>query len=170
MGELEVLLTHSLAENFSTAKPGDKGPKEGVDGFSTPKIKLIFNLLRGCDGLSPRKWEDANPFETLNTEDEASSFLIKASEALEGGWTFKGKKKHKIKIEPTRLTTNHPPHLDAPLGKILGENRGQKHSELHHSFFESLRILLPKRVEQGRAKIWLIFTRKKGPLKEILIH
>jgi hypothetical protein len=28
MGELEVLLTHSLAENFSTIQPGDKGPKK----------------------------------------------------------------------------------------------------------------------------------------------
>jgi hypothetical protein len=42
--------------------------------------------------------------------------------------------------------------------------------ELHHSFFESLRILLPKRAKQCRARIWLVLTRKKGSLVEILVH
>jgi hypothetical protein len=112
MGKPEVFLTHSLVKNLSIAQLGDKRMEEGADGCNTPKIKFIFNLSRGCNGLSQRKWANANPFETLNEEDEAFSFLRKAPEALEGGWTFQGKKKHKVKIEPTHPATGHPPHFD----------------------------------------------------------
>jgi len=42
--------------------------------------------------------------------------------------------------------------------------------ELHHSFFESLNILLLKRVEQCRARIWPALMREKGSLAEILVH
>ncbi len=41
--------------------------------------------------------------------------------------------------------------------------------ELHHSF-ESLRIFLPERTEQCKAKIWPILTREKGSLAEIMVH
>lgn len=51
-----------------------------------------------------------------------------------------------------------------------GEKRGQKHLEIHHSFFDSLGILLPKQADNCKARIWPILVREKGPLKEVLIH
>jgi hypothetical protein len=89
---------------------------------------------------------------------------------LEGGWIFQGKKKHKVKIEPTRPGAGHPPHLAALPCKTLGEKRGQKHSELHPSFFDSLGILLPTKAKYCRARIWLVLMREKGLMKEVLIH
>jgi hypothetical protein len=88
---------------------------------------------------------------------------------LEKGWTFQGKKKHKVKIATTHLATGHPSQLDVLPTKVMGEKRGQKQSKLLHSF-ESLGILLPKRAEQCRMRIWHVLTRKKGSLAEILVH
>jgi hypothetical protein len=80
----------------------------------------------------------------LNKEAGTSNFLKKTPKALEEGWTFQGKKKHKVKIATTCFATSHLSQLDAPLAKVLSKMRGQKQSKLHHSFFESLGILLPK--------------------------
>jgi hypothetical protein len=57
----------------------------------------------------------------LNEEVGASGFLKKTPEALEEGWIFQGKKKHKVKIATTRPATDHPSQLDAPPTKVLGE-------------------------------------------------
>lgn len=121
MGEPKVLLTHSLIKNHNTVQPRDEGLKEGANECNTPKIKLTFDPSGGCDGSAQRKWANAKPFEALNEEDKASDFLRKASKALEGGCTFQGKKKHKVKIEPTCLATGHLPHLDALPSKTLGK-------------------------------------------------
>jgi hypothetical protein len=75
------------------------------------------------------------------------SLLNKTPKALEEGWTFHGKKKHKVKIATTHFTTGHPSQPDAPPSKVMGERKGQKQLELHHSFFESLGILLPEIAE-----------------------
>jgi hypothetical protein len=123
MGKSKAFPTHSSIENHNTTQPGSKGLKEGVDGCSTPKIKLIFNLPGRCNGLAQRKWANANPFEVLNGEDKAFDFLKKALKALEGGWTFQGKKKHKVKTEPTHPTTGHPAHLNVLPGKTLGKRK-----------------------------------------------
>jgi len=99
------------------------------------------------------KWVDANQFETLNKEVGALSLLKKTSEALEEGWTFQGKKKHKVKIATTRPTIGHPSQPNAPPAKVMGEKRGQKQLVLHRAFFESLRILLLEIAEQCKARI-----------------
>jgi hypothetical protein len=52
----------------------------------------------------------------------------------------------------------------------LREKRGHKQLELHHSFFESLGILLPGRAEQYKAKIWHVLTKEKCSLANILVH
>jgi hypothetical protein len=57
----------------------------------------------------------------LNEEVGASSFLKKTPDALEEGWTFQGKKKHKVKIITTCLAIGHPSHLDPLLAKVLGK-------------------------------------------------
>jgi hypothetical protein len=85
-------------------------------------------------GKSKEKWADANPFETLNKEVGVSGFLKKTSKALEEGWTFQEKKKHKVNKATTRLATAHLSQLVVLLVKVLGEKKSQKQSEFHHSF------------------------------------
>jgi hypothetical protein len=80
-----------------------------------------------------------------------------------------GKKKHKVKIAIARSATSHPSQLDIPPTKVLGEKRGHKQLELHHSF-ESLGILLLERAKQCKVRIWLVLTKEKGSLVEILVH
>jgi hypothetical protein len=55
MGELKVLLIHSLVENLIMVQPCDKGLEEREEGCNTPKKKLIFDLPGGSDGKSQRK-------------------------------------------------------------------------------------------------------------------
>jgi hypothetical protein len=62
----------------------------------------------------------------LNEEAGTSGFLKKTPKALEEGWTFQGRKEHKVKIEMARPPTNHPSQLDIPPTKVLGEKKGQK--------------------------------------------
>ncbi|CAM6024278.1 unnamed protein product [Sphagnum balticum] len=124
MGEPKDFLIHSSAENLIAVQPGDKGLEEGEEGCSTPKKKLTFNLPGRSNGKFQGKWADANPFETLNKEAEALGFLKKTPEALEEGWIFQRKKKHKVKIATSRPTTGHLSQLYASLTKVLGEKRG----------------------------------------------
>jgi hypothetical protein len=58
---------------------------------------------------------------SLNEELEALGFLKKTLETLEEGWTFQGKKKHKVKIAIARPTIDHLSQLDALPTKVLGE-------------------------------------------------
>jgi hypothetical protein len=126
MGEPEEFLIHSSTENLITVQPRDKGLEEGEERCNTPKKKLTFDLSGGSDGKSQGKWVNTNPFETLNEEARALGFFKKTSKALEEGWTFQGKKKHKVKITTTCPAIGHPSQLDDPPTKVLGEKRGQK--------------------------------------------
>jgi hypothetical protein len=126
---------------------------EGADGCNTSKVELSFNLPGEKNESAQGKWVDINPFEALNGENESSDFLRKIPEELEGGWTFKGKKKNKVRIDTIRLEGNQSPHLTsrasiAPWGKI-----GQMYLEFHQSFFTSLRILLPANADLCRARV-----------------
>jgi hypothetical protein len=124
MGEPEVLLIHSSIENLIAVQPSDKGLEEGEERCNTPNKKLFFDLSGRNDGKSQGKWVDTNPFETLNEEAGVSGFFKKTLETLEEGWTFQGKKKHKVKIATTRPAIGHPSQLDASLTTVLGEKRG----------------------------------------------
>lgn len=99
MEEPMVALADSWAGNIKPTQQEDKGSKEGTDGCNTPKEKLVFDLPEERNGTPQRKWADTNLFKALNGEGNASDFLRKALEALNGSWIFQGKKKHKVKIE-----------------------------------------------------------------------
>ncbi len=167
---LKAPLAHPSDRNPNVTLPRDKRREKGADGRSTPETKLIFNLLGGHNGATQRKWAYVNPFEALNGEDDASNFLRKAPKASEGGCIFQGKKKHMVKIDSSRPEANHQPQLAALLGRTLGEKRGQKYSELHHSFFDSLGIPLPKNAKHCKARIWPVLMREKDTQKEVLVH
>jgi hypothetical protein len=86
---------------------------EGVDGRNTSKAKLSFNLPGEKNNLAQGKWADLNPFEALNGGNENSDFLRKIPEEIEGGWTFKGKKKNKVRIDIIHLEGDQSPHPTA---------------------------------------------------------
>jgi hypothetical protein len=123
MGKSEDFFIHSSNEKLIAVQPKVKGLEDREEGCNTPKKKLIFDLLGRSDGKSQRKWANANPFETLSEEVGALGFLKKTLESLEEGWTFQGKKKHKIKITTSRLATSHPSKLDDLPSKVLGEKK-----------------------------------------------
>jgi hypothetical protein len=75
---------------------------EGTDRHNTSKAKLSFNFTGGKNNSTQGIWADLNPFEALNGENESSDFLRKIPEELEGGWTFHGKKKNKVRINTIR--------------------------------------------------------------------
>jgi hypothetical protein len=49
MGKLEEFFIHLSIENLIAVQLGDKGLEEGEEGCSTPKNKLIFDLLGGSE-------------------------------------------------------------------------------------------------------------------------
>jgi hypothetical protein len=95
---------------------------ENMDGNNTSKAKLSFNFSGENNDLARDKWSDLNHFEVLNGETKRSDFLRKIPKELEGGWTFQGGKKNKVKIDTIRPESNQSPHLStrasiAPRGK-----------------------------------------------------
>jgi hypothetical protein len=135
MGELSASLTHQRECNLNMNPSKVTTLVEGTDGSNTSKVKLSFNLSGEKNDSTQGKWADLNPFEVLNGENERSDFLRKFPEELEGGWTFQGKKKNKVRIDTIRPESNqspHPPHTskDRP--------RGEKRSDL----FKTPSILL----------------------------
>jgi hypothetical protein len=103
--------------------------------------------------VAQRKWANANPFQALNGVNNASNFFRKTLKALEGGWIFQGKNKHKVKLDPTRPEAVHPTHLAELPSRISEKKKVQKYLEFHHSFFESLGILLLKKEDHYRARV-----------------
>jgi len=61
--------------------------------------------------------------------------------------------------------TRSPQPVTTPGGK-----RGQTHSELHHSYFESLGISVPVGQDFCKARIWPILSREKDEKEQIMVH
>jgi hypothetical protein len=97
---------------------------EGTDGSNTSKAKLSFNLSGENNDSAQGKWANLNPFEVLNGENERSDFLRKIPKELEGGWTFQGKKKNKVRIDTIRPESNQSPHPSTRASIALRGKRG----------------------------------------------
>jgi hypothetical protein len=52
MGDFEEFFIHSSTKNLIVIQFGDKGLKDGEEGYNTLKKKLTFDLSRGSDGKS----------------------------------------------------------------------------------------------------------------------
>ncbi len=81
-----------------------------------------------------------------------------------------GEKKEQSKDQHNPPEGNQSPHPTARASITPRGKRGQMYLELHQSFFTSLGILLPANANFCRARVWPVFTREKGPQKEVLIH
>jgi hypothetical protein len=84
-----------------------------------------------------------NPFAGNIREMVRTDILHKQLEDPRKGWTFQGKKKLSIRIlSPRQDLAQTPTCYPQPTSTLSGK-RGQTHSELHHSYFESLGISVP---------------------------
>jgi hypothetical protein len=79
-------------------------------------------------------------------------------------------KKNKVQIDTICSKGDQSLHLTTRISITPGGKRGQTYSELHQSFFTSLRIPFLINVDLCRVRVWLVLTREKGPQKEVLIH
>jgi hypothetical protein len=110
MRELLASPIHQVASNLNVILLEVPTQVESADGHNTSKVKLSFNLPGEKNNSAQGKWADLNPFEALNGENESSNFLRKIPKELEGGWTFKGKKKNKVRIDIIRSKGDRSPH------------------------------------------------------------
>jgi hypothetical protein len=102
-----------------------------------------------------------NPFAGNFGETVRTDLLQRQLEDPGEGWTFQGKRKLPVRIfsprqDPAEVSTRSPQPATTPGGK-----RGQTHSELHHSYFESLGISIPVDQELCKARIWSVLSREK---------
>ncbi len=123
-GELSTSLTHQIECNLNVNPSKVTTMVEGTDGSNTSKAKLSFNLSGENNDSAQGKWANLNPFEVLNGENERSDFLRKIPKELEGGWTFQGKKKNKVRIDTIRPESNQSPHPSTRASIALRGKRG----------------------------------------------
>ncbi len=135
---------------------------------------MNFGITSSAITPADGKTASDNPFAKTGEEAHRTDRLQKLNEDLRGGWTFQGRKKLSIRIvsprhDPTEHLS-HTPKLFSMPGSMLGGKRGQTHSELHHSYFESLGIPDPAGQDFCKARVWPILSRDKNERKKILIH
>jgi len=163
MFECTVSLPHRLTreQQGTTILPAQE---------STPRTRLSFATSKLAS--SPRNGNIAslNPFERNFGEMVRTDLLQRQLEDPREGWTFQGKRRFLVKIlsprqDPAEVSTHSPQPATTPGGK-----RGQTHSELHHSYFESLGISVPVDQEFCKARIRPVLSREKDEKEQILVH
>jgi hypothetical protein len=108
-----------------------------------------------------------NPFEgeTIKTD-----LLQGQLEDPREGWTFQGKRRLPVRIFSPRQDLAEAPTRSPQSATTPGGKRGLTHSELHHSYFESLGISVPVNQEFCKARIWPVLFLKKDGKEQILVH
>jgi len=137
---------------------------------STPRTRLNFGITGPAITLTNGKTVSENPFTETGEEAHRTNRLQKLNEDLRGGWTFQGKKKLSIRIvSPRQDPTQHLSHTPR-LASTPGGKRGQTHSELNHTYFESLGIPVSAGQDFCKAKVWLVLSRDKNERNKVLVH
>jgi hypothetical protein len=86
------------------------------------------------------------------------------------GWTFQGKRRLLVRILSPRQDLAEALTRSPQSATIPGGKRGLTHSELHHSYFESLGISVLVNQEFCKARIWSVLSREKDGKEHILVH
>ncbi len=163
-----------MAESMESPSHPKSEPRSNVEcpseGDSAPKAKLCFEIskLAISQALSPGA--NTNPFASLGEGNRGIEACNKLHEDSTKGWSFQGKNKHVPKLVSPRHDPHQSPFPTSHLDTTLGGKRSQTYSEVHHTFFTSLGILVPPNQEFCRARIWLVLTREKNSQKETLVH
>jgi hypothetical protein len=132
---------------------------------STPRTILNFEITDPALTSADGKTASDNPFAEASEEAHRTDLLQKLHEDLNGGWTFQGKKKLPVRIVSPRLDPAHPLSRTPRSASTPGGKKGQTHSELHHTYFESLGIPVPTGQDFCKARIWPILSREKNERK-----
>ncbi len=163
MSKCTVSLSHRLTR-------GQQGTTIPLDQEFTPRTKLSFVTSELASSPGIENTASLNPFAGNFGETGRTDFLQRQLEDPGEGWTFQGKRRMPIKLLSPRqdlaeASTRSPQHASTPGGK-----RGHTHSELHHSYFESLGISVRADQEFCKARIWPVLSRKKEEKEQILVH
>ncbi|CAK9190474.1 unnamed protein product [Sphagnum troendelagicum] len=137
---------------------------------STPRAKLNFGIIGPAITPTDGKTASDNPFTETAEEAHRIDHLQKLNKDLRGAWTFQGRKKLSIRIvSPRQDPTQHLSHTPR-LASTPGGKRGQTHSVLHHTYFNSLGIPVPAGQDFCKARVWPVLLRDKNERKHILVH
>ncbi|CAK9861924.1 unnamed protein product [Sphagnum jensenii] len=136
----------------------------------TPRTRLSFTTSELASSPGNGNTTSLNPFAGNFGGMRKTNFLQRQLKDPGEGWTFQGKRRMPVRLLSPRqdlaeTSTRSPQSASMPGGK-----RGQTHSELHHSYFESLGILVPVDQEFCKARIWPVLLREKDEKEQILVH
>jgi hypothetical protein len=161
----EPPLSLSRAKRETRAKIG-----KPLEEATPPKIKLFFGLPGLDCSQAPSLEANANPFANPSEGSRGMDLRARLQEDTLEGWSFQGRRKHAPKIVSPRLEPPRPLPRTPQQEATPGGKRGQLHSEVHPSFFTSLRIPSPSNWELFRARIWPVLVKEKNSQKETLVH
>jgi hypothetical protein len=122
----------------------------------SPRTRLLFVTVDLANTQENGNMARTNPFAGSSGETVRTDTQQKRLEDPEEGWSFQRKKKKQgmparilsPRQDVTQTLTHSPQPASTPGGK-----RGQTHSELHHTYFESLEI--PVLGSQDSCKAWI---------------
>jgi hypothetical protein len=137
---------------------------------STPRARLSFATLELASSPGIGNMANLNPFAGNLGERIRIDLLHRQLEDPGEGWTFQGKRRLPIKLLSPRQELAEPFTRSLQPTITPGGKRGQTHSELHHSYFESLGISVPIDQEFCKARIWPVLSREKDEKEQILVH
>ncbi len=110
---------------------------------STPRTRLNFEITDPAKTPADGKITSDNPFVEASEDAHRTDLLQKLHEDLSEGWTFQGRKKLPVRIVSSRQDPTQPVSRTSQSTLTPGGKRGQMHSKLHHTYFESLGIPVP---------------------------
>ncbi|CAM6023818.1 unnamed protein product [Sphagnum balticum] len=141
-----------------------------LQGDAALRPKLCFGIPGLARSQALTSDAGVNPFASPREEHQEVKLRNKLPDDLAEGWSFQGRKKHAPKLASPRLDAQKSPLTLTPSGTTLGGKRGPTSSEVHHTYFTSLGILVPPNQEFCRARVWPVLVRDKNSQKETLVH
>jgi hypothetical protein len=135
------------------------------------KMLLVTADLEMTQAKEPQA--NSNPFAGSPGGLPISNAQSKGLEGPGEGWSFQGKKKKQnlpVKIHSPRQGIEPPTDPSSQRTSTPGGKRGQSHSELHSSYFESLGIPVPEGQVFCKAWVWPVLTRERHEKTQLLLH
>jgi hypothetical protein len=137
---------------------------------SNPRTRLSFATSKLASSPGFGNMANLNPFAGNFGEASRTGLLQSQLEDPGEGWTFQNNRRLPVRILSPRQDLAETPTRSLQLVTTPGGKRGQTHSELHHSYFESLGISVLEGQDFCKARIWSVLSRKKDEKEQILVH
>jgi len=114
-----------------------------LDQEFAPRARLSFVTSELASSPGNGNTANLNPFAGNFGETVRTDLLQRQLEDPGEGWTFQGKRRMPVRLLSPRQDLTEASTRSPQLASMSGGKRGQTHSELHHSYFESLGISVP---------------------------